>query len=380
MPGPVPTRAIATAAVLVGALAAALTGCSPGEPAAEEPAIAVRTEILARHDLRPALTLLGTLVDAERRPLQAPVAGTLTYPRRFAQGLATGASVRAGEVLATLVSLPSRERLSEAQLAQRAAEQELERIRRGADLGVLPHADLERAEMQAETARLRARNAAADAARLELRAPAAGVLLVDRVVAPGSEIAAGETLAELAIGDGLRVEAAAAAGDQVRLAPGLAARVLSADGQRQLASATVREVASTLAGGTLRVVAELAAEPSADPTESSADHRPQSPGALPPAGSGVLLEVLLAQRTGVLTVPEEAVVTGAGSAAVWLVAGGAERPRAARRVVRLGTRGAGRVEVLEGLAPGDRVAVSGVALLQPGTVVVERADGAGGGS
>src|SRR5204862_6299289 len=250
--------------------------------------------------------------------------------------------------------------LDEMRLGQRAAEDELQRARRGVDLGVLPHADLERAEIQAEAARTRVRNAETAASRMALSAPASGTLSVARAVPAGSDVAAGDALADVALGGALAVEAVAAAGDAALLRPGLEATVRSADGTRPLAEATLREVGSALVGGTLRAVFALALEPATG-------------SRLPPPGSGIVVEVRLTPRAGVLTVPEDAVVTAAGGATVWVVTPGTDRPLVVTRSVELGARGGGEVEITNGLAPGDRVAVSGLGVLQPGTPVVEEA-------
>ncbi len=334
-----------------------LGSCADPDARIEESATPVRIQVLARHDFQPTLSLLGTLTPSGVATVTAPVAGRLAYPARFADGLATGEAVAAGEVLAMLDSLPSRDRLAEARLGERAAVDELQRARRGVELGVLPHADLERAEIQADAARERVHNAEAAASRLLLRAPASGTLTVLRALPAGSDVAAGESLCDVALGGAPSVESAAAAADAALLHPGLAARVLSADGSRPLAEATLREVGGELVGGTLRVVLTLAA----------------ATARLPPPGSGVVVEVLLTPRSGVLTLPEDAVVTGAGGAAVWIVAPGADRQRVTQRTVELGGRGGGEVEIVNGLAPGDRVAVSGLGVLQPGAPIVEEA-------
>jgi RND family efflux transporter MFP subunit len=340
----------------VAAAAALLSGCADPEARVDEVAIPVRVETLARQDFQPTLILLGTLVPAGRVALTAPAAGRLRFPPRFRDGLATGAEVRAGEIVAEIESLPSRDRVSEARLALRAAEEELARTRRGVDAGVLPHADLDRAQIAADAARLRVANAEAEAAHLAWRAPASGTLVVERTLAAGSEIAAGATVAEIALAGAPTVEALASASDAPALAPGLTATLLSADGARRIGTATLREAGATLAGGTTRAV--FAASTT-------------TPTALSGAGSGVVVEVALPRRSGALTLPEAAIVSGAGGAAVWVVAPGNDRPRAARRAVRLGGRGGGRVEILEGLRPGDRVATTAVAVLTAGAPVVE---------
>jgi RND family efflux transporter MFP subunit len=72
-----------------------------------------------------------------------------------------------------------------------------------------------------------------------------------------------------------------------------------------------------------------------------------------------------APRTGVLMVPAAAVVDDASGASVWTVRGG----RASRVTVRRGGTFEGRVEIAEGLAPGDTVVVAGNVGLRDGAEV-----------
>jgi multidrug efflux pump subunit AcrA (membrane-fusion protein) len=97
---------------------------------------------------------------------------------------------------------------------------------------------------------------------------------------------------------------------------------------------------------------------------------------LPLPGAGVEVEVELTERGLALTVPEEAVRFARGGSSLFVVGKqqGVGRPVARRRAVRLGARGDGRVEVLDGLRPGDRVIVSGVGFLDDEQQVEEVRD------
>lgn len=67
------------------------------------------------------------------------------------------------------------------------------------------------------------------------------------------------------------------------------------------------------------------------------------------------VRVLLDRRDGVLTLPRGPFVDEGGGRIAYVVKDG----RAQRRAIRLGAQSLAKVEVLEGLAPGDRVVVSG---------------------
>jgi RND family efflux transporter MFP subunit len=73
----------------------------------------------------------------------------------------------------------------------------------------------------------------------------------------------------------------------------------------------------------------------------------------------------LSPRTGVLLVPAGAVIEGAGGAAVYVAANG----RATRRAVRRGDVFQGRVEIREGLTPGDTVIVAGATTVRDGAAI-----------
>jgi hypothetical protein len=100
-------------------------------------------------------------------------------------------------------------------------------------------------------------------------------------------------------------------------------------------------------------------------------------------GQGVELEVELARSAAALTVPQEALVGLGSSTAVYVVERrhGAIDLLARLQTVKTGARGAGRVEIVEGLRAGDRVVVSGIELLADGAGVVEavRAGASAGG-
>jgi RND family efflux transporter MFP subunit len=79
-----------------------------------------------------------------------------------------------------------------------------------------------------------------------------------------------------------------------------------------------------------------------------------------------------------LLVPVAAVVKEAtGEQVVWLVG---SDDTIARRPVKLGEATGGRVEVIEGVQPGDRIAVAGATLLREGMKVRDLGDALGGGA
>ncbi len=253
--------------------------------------------------------------------------------------------------------------MSEASLTARLAESDLARTRQGVEAGVLPTAELKQREIDAELMAERLEDARRRSARLSVRAPVAGTLRVDRVLAPGAEIAGAETLVAELLGDGMpRIEAWAAASDRDRLQIGLEVECLAPGSGRGGASQVfgrgsvaelAREVDRT---GTLRLVIQIAEG---------------DPSGMPLPGEGVELRLLLDARTEAITVPQEALIVDGGVATVFVLEPSGTQYRARRRLVQAGSRRRGRVEVLDGLRPGERVAVRGVELLADGSPATE---------
>jgi RND family efflux transporter MFP subunit len=335
----------------------ALTACAqaPAAVPEEAPAAPVRLEVVKRETFQPELTVLGTVQPGGSAELLVPAAGRVLYPGRFPAGLVSGAEVRAGEVLARVSLQDAEAGLAEAHLRLQAAESELARHQRAFDAGVEAAATLSSFKAEADLAHSRLAAAQERLARLDLRAPLSGRLIVERRIAPGSEIAAGTVLARIAAGGALRVEGRAAAADRDRLHPGLAVRFAAPGAAEGTAggSGVVREVAPVVdAGGTVGLVAEVT-----------------DPSGLPAPGEGVELRVALDRHEQALTVPEEALVVQDSGSAVFLAERGHGRAQAKRRPVETGARGGGRVEIVRGLSPGDKVVVGGAALLADGDAI-----------
>jgi RND family efflux transporter MFP subunit len=348
-------------AVLFPLLVLALDACAqaPAAVPEEAPASPVRLETVQRESFQPELTVLGTVQPGGLAEVAVPVAGRVLYAGRFAAGLSSGVEVRAGEVLARVSLQDAEAGLEEARLRVRAAESELARHQRAFDVGVEAAATLASYKAEADLAHSRLAAAEGRLGRLALRAPLAGRLIVDRRIAPESDVAAGTVLARIAAGGPLRVEGRAAASDRDRLHPGLAVRftvpgaAAGAD-TGPAAAGVVREVSPVVdAGGTVTLVAEVT-----------------DPAGLPAPGEGVELHVVLDRHEQTLTVPEEAVVVAESGNALFVAERGRGALVARRRTVELGVHGAGRVEILRGLSPGDKVVVGGAALLTSGDPIV----------
>jgi membrane fusion protein (multidrug efflux system) len=322
----------------------------PDEPAAAP----VRVEVAKWEPFQPTLALLGVVQPAGVAEVAIPVSGRLDYPGRFAGGLVAGAEVWEGEVLARIASHDAAAELAEARLRVELTSSELARHQRAYDAGVEAAAVLASYKAEAELARGRLQAAQQRAGRLSLRSPVSGRLIVDHRIPPDSEVAPGTGLARVAAGGSLTVEGRAAAADRGRLHPGLRVRFAASGAEQAAGAGVIREVSPMVeAGGTVPLIVEVT-----------------DPEGLPAPGEGVELRVELDLRPQSLTVPEEALVVAESGSAVFVV----ERKMglaARRRPIETGARGGGRIEVVRGLDPGERVVVSGASLLEDGDKVVE---------
>lgn len=97
--------------------------------------------------------------------------------------------------------------------------------------------------------------------------------------------------------------------------------------------------------------------------------RLDNPGGLLKAGLFARTRIVFARRENALVVPEEALVPQGGTQYLFKVVDGPEGKMAKRLEARIGLRLPGKVEVLEGLAPGDLVVTAGQARLGRGEPV-----------
>ena len=332
----------------------ALAACQPEELERPTPT-PVRVEALQRGDFAPSITLVGTVRAAQSVALTTTQRGTITLAPRFANGLRTGESVRAGEWIATIQNDQVAFTRTEARLQMEAALASHELMERSFRDGVVSRADWTASSLRAQLARETYAAAQRGVGQLRVTAPISGSLIVRQNIASGANIESGLVLADIAAQGAPVVDAAVAASDRELLRPGQTVQLTGPGGWR--GSGQIAEVASVIdAAGTARVVVG-GLEPAA-----------------PLPGTGVELHVELDRRTDVLTVPDDAIVAGADGPALFVL-GMSEGMQSAYRVkradVETGGRANGRVEVKSGVRDGDRVVVTGADALSDDSLVVE---------
>lgn len=337
-------------------LASILLACAPVDEAPPPIAkVAVESEVLRAMPFQAGLRLLGRVEPASRVALLAPVDGRLRYAPRFASGLRTGEAVQSGEPLLTLDNESLSLSLVEAELGLEGAAAELERTKRGVEGGFIPAAELKRHEIAFELAHQQLASARQLSSRRELSAPTSGVLHVDAMLPPGSDVKAGTLLAEIAADGMPRIEAWATARDLDRLRPGLDVKCFAVGGRAVIGIGRIAELDREIdRHGTARVVVRIT-----------------DPRRLPIPGEGIELEVLLEARDTALTLPLASLIVDGGSAHVYVLEPHGHDFVARQRLVVPGGQADQRLEILDGLTVGERVAVRGVELLADGVVVVD---------
>lgn len=346
-------------------LAAAMPGCGRGEEEAAPAARPVVLATVASRDLAERIEATGELIAKENAELAAEVGGQVTAIRAE-----EGEEVAAGQVLLEID--PERRRLERDTARAQRAEAEanlaeslrtLKRFELLQSRAVESQAKLDQVKTGVATARARvdqseaqlqmAERALRDA---EVKAPFAG-LVARRLVSRGDYVSVGKPLYELVSLDPIEVEFHVSEIDSGRVALDRPVGVRVAPHPGEVFEGRVTMVAPTIdpKTRTLRVKAVLA----------NPDGRLR-PGLFARADLGV------AERQGVLLVPEEAVLQRSDGAIVFRVGA---NDLAERIVVETGVHHGEEIQITKGLAAGDRVVLRGHATLADGMTVSPRPEG-----
>jgi RND family efflux transporter MFP subunit len=325
-------------------------GDKPSPPAIA-PVPALETVEVAAVDGDGSLHWDGVVQAVEQAVLSAQTSGRVAaLSADVDQRVATGAvllRLTSQEQSAAVESARAQLRASEAQLADAAT-----RFQRASELvgrQLISRDDFDRIRAVRDAAAAGRDAAAAQLAQGEqqlgytvVRAPYAGVIAV-RHVELGETVAPGQSLYTLYAPDQLRLEV------QVPQA--------EAEALRRQASATI-----TLADGREVRAQKVIPYPGADPQSHSTTVRVLLPALDTPPRPGQIAKVRFAGTNGPagIWLPEGAVVARGELSGAYVVSADG----IVLRQLRLGRRSAGRLEVLAGLVPGERVATDPVLALE----------------
>jgi HlyD family secretion protein len=287
---------------------------------------------------------------------------------------------KVGAIVATEAS-----RQAETNLAR--AEADLARVQKLAAAGVLARVDLDEARRSVEIAR--AQKNAADAQQTAATPTGAdtrvamSALLESQARLAGAEVRLEQTRV-VAMQDGIILSRAVEPGDTVQ--PGRTLVEMAAEGETQLViEPDERNLAWIRVGQQARASADAYPQeifdaevsyiaPSIDPQRGSVEVRlraPEAPGVLRPDMT-VSVDLTVASKSHVLTVPSDAIIGAATpTPSVLVVEGG----HLVRRDVTLGVKGAGHTEIASGLEEGAEVVLSAGQSLVPGQRVRARRGG-----
>ena len=350
--------AVAIAAALALAWFLFGRGEKPAAAKAPDQRPAVTVTVPGRQTIDRAVSATGTL--AARREMPVGVAGEGGMITRVL--VEPGQWVQAGQVLATVdravqtqtaASLAAQ--VAVARSDQTLAQAELDRAQALVDRGFISKADLQRRTATRDAAAARVKVAQATLAeqrsrngRLDIRAPAAGLVLT-RQAEPGQIVSAGSgILFRMAAGGQMELRAQLAESDLLGLRPGARAEVTPV-GSSQSFPGEVWQVSPVIDPQTRQGVARIALK--YDP-------------ALRPGGFASASIVAGAAVAPLL--PETAVQTDGKGQYVYVV--GADG-KVARRDVKIGQVSNAGVAIAGGLSGSERVVLSAGAFLTPGQAV-----------
>ena len=344
---------------------AALLACSRGakETALSAPPVTV-AEVVAV-DLEDRIEASGELVSPSHATIAAEVGGRVTA-LYLDEGAPAARGTRVLEIdpeRRNLEVRAARAGDAEARAALTEQKRAAERMHRLFSSNVASQAQLDGADTALELARSRADGAAArlgEAERAlrdaEVTAPFDG-MVAQRWVSVGEFVQPGTRLFELVALDPLEVEFRVAEIDSSRVQVGQQIGVRVAPYPDEVFAATVTVVAPTIdsATRTLRVKGQLA--------------NPE--GRLRP-GLFARADLGIARRSSVVMVPEESVLQRADGKVVFRYK---DDGHVERRVITTGQQKDGRLEVLTGLGPGEKIVARGHTALVDGALVSVRDSG-----
>lgn len=335
---------------LLAPLAALAAAC--GSEAADKggrPAPLVKVEPAAAMRFVERIEAVGTALANEQVTLAAPVT-----ERILRLGFDDGAFVRRGQVIAVLAQGQETAQLSEAQARAREAQQQLARIETLRARGFATKSNLDAQAALAAQARAQAAGARAQIGDRVVTAPFSGWVSL-RNISAGAVVSAGTEIATVSDLSSIKLDFTVPETMLAAIRPGLTIDARSAAYPDQPFRGQIASI-----------------DPVVDPNSRAVTVRARLPNPDRKLKPGMLLTVGIetAPRLS-LSVPELSVVGEGEGRFVYAL----ENGTAKRVPVRTGVRSNGRIEILQGLRPGQQVVTEGVVKVADGMKV--RVTGAG---
>lgn len=330
--------------LLISTLFLALASCSASESKEKgRPAPLVKVEPASTMRFVERIEAVGTARANEQVTLSAPVT-----ERIVRLGFDDGAFVGRGQVVAVLAQGQEAAQLNEVQARAHEAQQQLARVQALKSRGFATQAALDTQAASAAAARAQAAEARATIGDRVVTAPFSGWVSL-RNISPGAVVNAGSEIATISDLSSIKLDFAVPETVLSAVRPGLTIDARSAAYPDQPFRGQIATI-----------------DPVIDPNTRAVTVRARLPNTDRKLKPGMLLTVGIetAPRLS-LSVPELAVVGEGDSRFVYVV----DKGVAKRRPVRTGVRSAGRIEIVEGLMPGQQVVTEGVVKLSDGMKV-----------
>ncbi|QPQ55117.1 efflux RND transporter periplasmic adaptor subunit [Allosphingosinicella flava] len=326
------------------ALVAFLSACSEAEGGRDRPPPLVKAEPATTMRFVERIEAVGTALANEQVTLAAPVT-----ERIVRLNFDDGAYVTRGQTIAVLAQGQESAELSGAQARAREADQQLRRVQALRERGFATVSSLDTQAALAAQARAQAAGAEASIGDRVIRAPFSGWVSL-RTISPGAVVSAGTEIATISDVSSVKLDFPVPETVLSALQPGLGIEAVSAAYPDQPFRGRIATI-----------------DPVIDPDSRAVTVRARLPNPDRRLKPGMLLTVAIetAQRMG-LSVPELAVVGEGDKRFVYTIA---PDGKAKRTEVRTGLRSGGRIEIVEGLKPGQQVVTEGVVKLSDGMKV-----------
>lgn len=304
--------------------------------------MAVRMSLVQPEKLGDRILTVGTILSNEEVEIRSEISGKVEKIY-----FAEGRPVARGDLLLKINDAEPQAQLARAQYRQALAEQEAERKRQLFEQKLASEEEYEIAVNQLNIVKADIVIIQAQIAKTEIRAPFEGVIGL-RYVSEGSYISPTTRITTLQDFNPVKLD--------FTIPEKYARSVKKGD-----------KISFTVEGAARKFNGEIyAVEAKIDPTTRTLHIRALSPnpdGALIP-GAFANVEVVLQEREALL-VPAEALIPELKGHRVFVYKGG----QAMSQNVEIGIRTEERVEVLQGLAPGDTLITSAILQLRPGMAV-----------
>lgn len=332
------------------AMLALLAACKneAAPPSSAPPPVPVRTEQVQQQPYTEKTEATGTVVARESVTLTAKVSEMVERVH-----FESGQHVSRGAALVTLSGQQQQAALQAASANAHEAEQLYQRYAQLAEQQLIARAALDTQKASRDASRAQVAQIRAQLGERVIRAPFAGVLGI-RQISPGALVTPGTVIATLDDISRVYVDFPLPEAQLARLA----------EGQR-LTGTTAAWPGREFAGMVSTVSTRI--DPASRAIMVRADFANPERALRP----GMLVSIVLQQaERRALMVPEIAVTQVGRESFVWKVG---EGNTVQQSPVKTGQREAGRVEITQGLAVGERIVVEGVGKLRNGQSVVEAA-------